>query len=419
MSRVAHELRRTFSSVNTSRNFRLFFVGQFVSMIGTWFNATASAVLVLRLTGSGVALGINTALLFLPVLLFGAVGGVLADRFPKRRILLITQVSYAVIALAEWGFVASGGITIGLVYGFSLAAGLATAADNPARQSFYVELVGEENLTNAISLNSSVFTGTRIVGSALAGFVIHATGLASCFLVDGVSYLAIVGALAAMRPVELHLHGREERNEREGGRLAEGLRYVRSTPELWRPLVLMAIVFTLCFNFTVLVPLLAERTFHGDARTLGLMSAMAGLGMFAGAIAMANRATPPTPRRLATFTALFGVATIVAGLAPTLLEAYVLMVPLGVAAMLFAITANSTLQLNSRPDMRGRVMALYGVVFLGSTPIGAPIVGWIGEHVGPRAGFLVAGVAALGVGVVALGIAGRRGAPAGEPVPSS
>jgi len=418
MSRVADELRRTFSSVNTSRNFRLFFIGQFVSLIGTWFNFTASAVLVLRLTGSGVALGFNTALLFLPVLLFGAVGGVLADRFPKRRILLITQASYAVIALAEWGLVASGGITIGLVYGLSLAAGLATAADNPARQSFYVELVGEEHLTNAISLNSSVFTGTRILGSALAGFVIHATGLASCFLVDGVTYLAIVGALAAMRPVELHLHERHE-TDREGGRLAEGLRYVRSTPVLWRPLLLMAIVFTLCFNFTVLVPLLAERTFHGDARTLGLLSAMAGLGMFSGALVMANRATPPSSRRLALFTTLFGASTVIAGLAPTLLEAYVLMVPLGVTAMLFAITANSTLQLNSRPDMRGRVMALYGVVFLGSTPIGAPIIGWIGQHVGPRAGFLVAGIAALGVGAVALGLAGRRGAPAGEPVTSS
>ena len=417
MSRIADELRRTFSSVNTSRNFRLFFIGQLVSTTGIWFNATAAAVLVLRLTGSGVALGINTALLFLPVLLFGAVGGVLADRFPKRRILLITQLSYAAISLLEWGLILSGSITIGMVYGLSLAAGLITAADNPARQSFYVELVGEEHLTNAISLNSSVFTGTRIFGSALAGYVIHASGLASCFLVDSVSYLAVVGALAAMRTRELHLHERAE--EREGGHLGEGLRYVRATPALWRPLVLMAIVFTLCFNFTVLVPLMAERTFHGDARTLGLLSAMAGIGMFSGAIVMANRATPPSGRRLAIFTTLFGAATIVAGLAPTLLDAYLLMVPLGVSAMLFAITANSTLQLNSRPDMRGRVMALYGVVFLGSTPIGAPIIGWIGEHVGPRAGFLVAGLAALLVGGVALAIAGRRGAPAGQPVTSS
>jgi predicted MFS family arabinose efflux permease len=292
-----------------------------------------------------------------------------------------------------------------MVYALSLAAGLITAADNPARQSFYVELVGEDHLTNAISLNSSVFTGTRIFGSALAGYVIHATGLASCFLVDGVSYLAIVGALAAMRPLELHLH---DRAERSGGRLAEGLRYVRGTPALLRPLVLMAIVFTLCFNFTVLVPLFAERTFHGDARTLGLLSAMAGIGMFGGAIAMANRATPPSPRRLALFTALFGLFMITEGLAPTLGEAYLLMVPLGVAAMLFAITANSTLQLASRPDMRGRVMALYGVVVLGSTPIGAPIIGWIGEHLGARAGFFAGGISAVLVGVVALAIAGRR-----------
>src|SRR5204863_5745401 len=171
MSRIADELRRTFSSVNTSRNFRLFFVGQVVSVTGTWFNATASAVLVLRLSHSGVALGINTALLFLPVLLFGALGGVLADRFPKRRILMITQLAYAAVSLLEWSLILSGTIRLGMVYALSLAAGLITAADNPARQSFYVELVGEEHLTNAISLNSSVFTGTRIFGSALAGYV--------------------------------------------------------------------------------------------------------------------------------------------------------------------------------------------------------------------------------------------------------
>jgi MFS family permease len=416
MSRIADELRRTFSSMNTSRNFRLFFIGQFVSVTGTWFNATASAVLVLRLSHSGVALGLNTALLFLPVLLFGALGGVLADRFPKRRILMITQLAFAAVSLLEWSLILSGTIRLGMVYGLSLAAGLITAADNPARQSFYVELVGEEHLTNAISLNSSVFTGTRILGSALAGYVIHATGLASCFLIDGVTYLAIVAALAAMRPIELHLH---ERAERSGGRLAEGLRYVRRTPALLRPLVLMSIVFTFCFNFTVLVPLLAERTFHGDARTLGLLSAMAGIGMFAGAIGMANRSTPPSDRRLALFTTLFGLFMVTEGLAPTLGGAYILMVPLGVAAMLFAITANATLQLASRPDMRGRVMALYGVVFLGSTPIGAPIIGWIGEHVGPRAGFYVGGAAAVLVGVVAWGIAGRRRqVPVGEPVPS-
>src|SRR5712691_3325855 len=217
MSRLGTSVRRTFSSVERSRNFRLFFMGQLVSVTGTWFNATASAVLVLQLRDSGVALGVNTSLLFLPVLVLGALGGVLADRFDKRRILMWTQATYAAVALVEWSLVASGGIRLWMVYALSLAAGVVTAADNPARQSFYIELVGEENLTNAISLNSSVFTGTRILGAALAGYLIHAAGLSSCFLIDGVTYLAVVGALAAMRADEMH---EQRRTTQEGGHLA-------------------------------------------------------------------------------------------------------------------------------------------------------------------------------------------------------
>ncbi|MBI3648945.1 MAG: MFS transporter [Actinobacteria bacterium] len=409
MSRISDEFRRTFSSVNASRNFRLFFVGQLVSQTGTWFTATASAVLVLRLSNSGTALGLSTALLFLPVLLFGAIGGVLADRFDKRRILMLTQTAFATVALVEWSLVLTGSVRLWMVYLLSFAAGMATAVDNPTRQSFYTELVGESNLTNAISLNSSIFTGTRVFGSALAGYLIHAAGLASCFLIDGVSYLAILVALASMRRSEMHLA--HERPGRQRANLGEGLRYVWGSPALRRPLILMAVVFTMCFNFMVLVPLQAERTFHGDARTLGLLSAMAGVGMFLGAIAMANRATAPTGRRLALFTTLFGVFLFTEGLAPTLAAALLLMVPLGVAGMLFAITANSTLQLASRPEMRGRVMAIYGVVFLGSTPIGSPLMGWIGEHVGSRAGFLVGGVVAVGVGLVALAMAVRSTEP--------
>ncbi len=414
MSRLGLAVRRTFSSVERSRNFRLFFVGQLVSVTGTWFNATASAVLVLRLSDSGVALGLNIALLFLPVLVLGALGGVLADRFDKRRILMWTQAVYAAVALVEWALVATGSIRLWLVYALSLASGAVTAVDNPARQSFYVELVGEEHLTNAISLNSSVFTGTRILGSALAGYLIHAAGLSAAFLIDGVTYLAVVAALAAMRTDEMY---EQRRSTRESGHLSEGLRYVWNSPALRRPLVLMTIVFTFSFNFMVLIPLEARRTFGGDARTLGLLSAAAGLGMFAGAIGMASRGSHPTPRRLATFIALFGAFLVVEGLAPTLTSAYVAMVPLGVAGMLFAITANSTLQFAARPEMRGRVMALYGVVFLGSTPIGSPLAGWVAESFGVRSAFVAGGLAAFLVGAVALLLQVREtGWPAaGEP----
>ena len=404
MSRVGATVRRTFGSVRASRNFRLYFLGQVVSITGTWINATAGAVLVLRLSHSGVALGFNTALLFGPVLLLGAVGGVLADRFDKRRILVWTQSLYAVVALAMWVLVATDVVQLWMVYALSFAAGVVTAADNPARQSFYIELVGEERLTNAVSLNSAVFTGTRIVGAVIAGYVIHAAGLAVCYLIDCLSYLAVIVALSAMRPQEMHV---QARSARVGGHLKEGFRYVRNTPELRRPLTLMAVVFTFAFNFMVLIPLLATRTFGGDARTLGWLSAFAGIWMFAGAMTMANRATRPTSARLSGFAALFGAALVVEALAPTLGLAYLLTVPLGVCAMLFAITANSTLQLTSRPEFRGRVMALYGMVFLGSTPVGAPIMGWIGESYGARAALVIGGLVATAVGLGALRIWSR------------
>jgi MFS family permease len=410
MSRVVDEFLRTFSSVTTSRNYRLFFFGQIVSVTGSWFNAAAASVLVLQLSNDGVALGINTALLFLPVLLLGPWGGVLADRHDRRRILIGTQAAAAVVALSMWALVFTGVVELWMVYALSLAAGVVIAIDNPARQSLMMDLVGAENLTNAVSLNSAVFTGARVVGMALAGELIHWSGLATCFLVDAVSYAAVIVALLAMTPGEYH---EQPGGERTRGRLSEGLRYVWRTPALRQPVLVMTVVFTLAFNFMVLLPIFAYRTFDGDSRTFGFLSACAGAGMFLGAIGMANRATHPTPRRLATFAAAFGVFLSVEALMPTLSLALIAMIPLGAAGMAFAITANSTLQLTSRPEMRGRVMAIYGMVFLGSTPIGAPIVGWVAEAFGARSGFLVGGIASLAVGVVALWIGAQRRA---EPV---
>ena len=414
MTRVGLAVHRTFHSLHT-RNFRLFFVGQLVSVTGTWMNATASAWLVLSLTNSGVALGVNMALTFLPILLVGAWGGLMADRFDKRKILMGTQAVYAVLALTLFALVATDVVQLWMVYALSLAAGLVTALDNPTRQSFYMELVGEQDVTNAVSLNSAAFTGTRIVGPALAGILIavaHTT--AACFLVDGVSYVAVIFALLAMRPDDLH--GRDgERRDR--GNVREGFRYVWRTPTLRRPLVLMAVVFTLAFNFSVLVPLLAKQTFHGSAATFGVMSALAGLGSFVAALVMANRAStrsaaPPGIHRLAIFSLASGIALLLTAIAPTLRLAYVSMVPLGLTVMFFIITANSMLQLASKPEFRGRVMALYGMVFLGSTPIGALIAGAVGEHLGPRAGFVMGAVAALAVGAVALRWRARMVVPA-------
>ena len=379
--RVSAAIGRTFSSVRTSRNFRLYLFGQTVSAIGTWMNFTASAWLVLQLTDSGTALGANVALYFLPVLLLGAYGGVLADRFDKRHILLITQATYGVVALTLWGLVALDVVQLWMVYALSLASGVVTAIDNPSRQSFYVEMVGEDHVRNAVSLNSAAFTGSRVIGPAVAGALIATVGIATCFLIDGLSYAAVLVALAAMRPSEMHP---QRRTTRERGHLLAGLRYVWSTDALRRPLLAMAVVFTVSFNFAVFVPLLAERTFGGNAGTFGVLSALAGVGSFVGAIVMASRVPEPGMRDLALWAVAAGVGLALPGLAPTLWLAGAAMVPMGFAIMAFMITGNTMLQLTSRPEARGRVMALYGIVFLGSTPIGAPIAGVIGEHLGAR-----------------------------------
>jgi MFS family permease len=408
--RVTAAIGRTFSSVRTSRNFRLYLFGQTVSAIGTWMNFTASAWLVLQLTDSGTALGANVALYFLPVLVLGAYGGVLADRFDKRHILMITQAAYAAVALSLWALVATDVVELWMVYALSLASGVVTAIDNPSRQSFYIEMVGEEHVRNAVSLNSAAFTGSRIFGPAIAGVLIATVGIATCFLIDGVSYAAVLIALVAMRPAELHP---QKRSTRDRGHLVAGLRYVWATDELRRPLLAMAVVFTVSFNFAVFVPLLAERTFGGDAGTFGALSALAGVGSFLGAIVLASRVPEPRMRDLALWAVAAGVTLALPGFAPTLFFAGVAMIPMGFTIMAFMITGNTMLQLNARPEARGRVMALYGIVFLGSTPIGAPIAGVLGEHLGARVGFVLSGLVAAGLGVSLLLVARRRaGVPA-------
>ncbi len=403
--RVSAAIGRTFSSVRTSRNFRLYLFGQTVSAIGTWMNFTASAWLVLQLTDSGTALGANVALYFLPVLLLGAYGGVLADRFDKRHILLITQAAYGIVALTLWALVAFDLVQLWMVYTLSLASGVVTAIDNPSRQSFYVEMVGEDHVRNAVSLNSAAFTGSRVVGPAIAGALIATVGIATCFLIDGLSYAAVLVALAAMRPSEMHP---QRRTTRERGHLVAGLRYVWSTDALRRPLLAMAVVFTVSFNFAVFVPLLAERTFGGNAGTFGVLSALAGVGSFVGAIVMASRVPEPGMRDLALWAVAAGVGLALPGLAPTLWLAGAAMVPMGFTIMAFMITGNTMLQLTSRPEARGRVRALSGIVVLGSPPIGAPIAGVIGEHLGARAGFVLSGLVAGTLGVALLAARRRR-----------
>jgi MFS family permease len=399
MSRLADEMRKTFASMHVSRNFRLFFVGQLISVTGTWVNWTAGAVLVLKLTDSGIALGVEAALLFLPVLLFGVWAGSIADRFDKRRILVWSNAGYAVLAAAQFALVATDVVEIWMVFVIAFLTGLILAIEPPTRQSFYVELVGEEHITNAISLNSAVFTGTRILGGAIAGTMIDTFGLWSPFLLDAVSYVGVIVALLAMRIDELYP---QRKAEQEPGLVRAGLRYVWSSHALRVPLVVMALVYLFTFNFSVLIPLQAHRTYVGSGMEIGWLYAALGLGAFLGAIAMANRQPQPTLRRLAGFSVAFGVFLAVAGWAPTFVLGLIAMVPVGYASMLFAITANSTLQRFTRADMRGRVMALYTTIFLGSSAIGGPIAGWVAEVWGVPEALIASGAVAVAAGLIAL-----------------
>lgn len=414
MTRLGLAVHRTFHAVHHSRNFRLFFIGQAVSVTGTWVQYVASSWLVLRLTGSGVALGVVTALSFAPVLVLGAWAGVLADRYDKRRILLGTQAAFAVLALALWGLVAADVVRLWMVYGLALLQGVVTAVDTPARQSFFAEMVSAEHLTNAVSLNSAVMTGTRIVGPAIAGLLIAGAGLDVCFLVNGLSYLAVIGGLLAMRPGDLH---RAPVPRGDGG-VREGLRYVWRTPGLRTPLVVSAGVFTFAFNFQVLLPLLAREAFGGDVRTFGSLLSFMGVGSLIGALSMA-RGTRPNPVRLMRSAAALGAVSVAAAAMPNLVTELLALAMLGYVGVVFMITANTTLQLTARPDMRGRVMALYSVVFLGGTPIGAPIAGWSAEWLGARWGLALGGLVAVGVGLAGIRALRRNAAePTLEPAPA-
>ena len=404
MTRVGLAVHRTFHAIGHSRNFRLFFIGQAVSVTGTWMQSVASAWLVLQITHSGVALGIQAALNFGPILLLGAWGGALADRGDKHRILLGTQAAFGILALAMWAVVQTDVVQLWMVYGLSLLQGIVTAVDNPTRQSFFAEMVEERDLTNAVSLNSAVMTGTRIVGPALAGLLIATAGMAPVFLVNAVSYLAVIAGLLVMRRDEL----RRTPRAAEGRVIREGFRYAWETPALRVPIVLMAVVFLFSFNFSVLLPLLAERDLHGDAGTLGSLLAVMGVGSLIGALAVAGRVRP-TPERLSWASIGLGLATLLVASAPSLSPVLVALIPLGFVGVVFMITGNSALQLTARPDMRGRVMAIYAIVFLGGTPIGAPISGWIAEVFGARIGLAFGAVIAIAAGVAALRtLAGKR-----------
>jgi len=409
--------RQTFASLQV-HNYRVFFLGMLVSASGTWMQSVAQGWLVLQLTGSGTQVGLVTAAQFVPMLVGGVWGGVIADRFDKRRILFVSQsilgVAAAILALVTL----TGVVQVWMVFACALLTGVGTMIDNPTRQAFVSELVGTERVANAVALNSAMFNAARIVGPAMAGLVILVAGTGVCFAYNALSYVAVLFSLTRMRPDELH---RGKPTGKGKGQVRAGLRYAWATPELRSTILLVAMVGTFALNFTVLTPLLVEFTFDAGPGTLGLLTSAMGAGSLVGALVAAAR-SKPTPKLLVGAAGALGVLMLGVAVSPTLPVAFVLLALTGAATITFLSTANSTLQLSSSAEMRGRVMSLYLLVFLGSTPIGGPIVGAVAETVDPRAGFVVGGVASLIGAVFAAGalLRGRRrragGAVAVEPL---
>ncbi len=396
----------TFQSLRV-RNYRLYAAGQVVSNSGTWAQRVAQDWLVLELSGdNGVALGITTGLQFLPVLLFGLYGGLLADRYDKRRLLMGAQAVMGVLALVLAVLDLTGVVQLWHVYALAFGLGLASVVDTPTRQSFVSEIVGPEDLPNAVSLNSATFNSARIVGPALAGIAIASAGTGVVFLANAVSYLAVLAGLGAMRASELHPGTRQVRAP---GQTREGLAYVRSRPDLLVPIVLVGLVGMFGLNFQITLALVAKEVFGRGAGSYALLTTCLAVGSLAGALLSARRTGPPRQRRLFLAALAFGLLEVAVGLAPSYAVMAVLLVPTGIAILTFSTTANTSIQLRVEPHVRGRVMALYVLVFLGGTPLGAPVVGAFAEAFGARSGIVLGGaVTALSAVLAAAWLARQR-----------
>ena len=397
---------RTFAAL-AGVNYRRFFFGQAISLSGTWMQSVAIAWVILQLTHSATWLGIAIALQTLPVLVFGPYAGVLVDRFDKRRLLMDTQIAGAVQALTLGLLTIMGAMSLGWIVLLSIGLGLINAVDNPARQAFVREMVSVELVRNAVSLNAVLVNVARAVGPALAGIIIATAGVGECFFINAASFGAALIAYAGMnramlRPTEPVLRG--------PGQLREGLRYVRQDHRLLIPLLMMALIGTLTYEFQVVLPVLATDTFDGSADSLGLVTAAMGVGAVIGGLVSAGRHSSRVGT-MSLASAAFGATMLITSISPTLEVAAVSLVAVGAASIWFLSAGNTALQLAASPEMRGRVMALWTVAFIGSTPVGGPIVGLVAEHAGPRWALAVGAVAAFTAS--SLGFLANRRRPGG------
>jgi MFS family permease len=381
---------RTFRSM-TRRNFRLFTAGNVVSVIGTWMQRIAQDWLVYDLTDSAVALSISLALQFLPTLLFGLWGGVLVDRRNRWRIIVVTQVLSGLLAAVLGVLTVAGVVQLWMVYALTLALGIVTVVDNPARQAFVAQMVDHDDYVNAQSLTSTVNNAGRLVGPALAGLVIGAVGVGPTFLVNALSFVGVLVGLLRMDRSQLHAVTLLERGP---GQIREGLRYVGSRPVLLQVMVLVLAVGLFGQNFRVVLPVLAEETFGSGAEVYGYLMTVLGAGAIVGSLVTASRRTVTDWAVLLSCLA-FGFINLLAAGAPNLPLAYVAMFALGYANISFNSLARTVLQTCSERSMHGRVLGLHSLAFLGTTPLGAPVIGWICDVMGARSGFLVSGVSAV------------------------
>jgi MFS family permease len=385
------------------RNYRLYASGQLISLTGTWMQRVAQDWLVLNLTNSGTALGIVTALQFGPSLLFGMWGGVLADRGDKRKLLLATQTGLAMVALLLGLLDIGGVVQYWHVLVLATALGFVAAVDTPIRQSFVIEMVGKDELTNAVAINSTIFNAGRVLGPAVAGVMITAVGTGWAFVANALSSIAVLAGLWMMRPAELfsspHL-------QRARGQLREGLRYVRGRADLMLTMTLVFVIGTFGLNFQITTALLAKQIFHRSATGYGVLSTALALGACAGAVIATRRTKRPTQLFLLSTAVVFALLEIGAGSMPGFNSTALLLVPTGLVMLTFTTAANSSVQLSVEPMMRGRVMALYLMCFMGGTPLGAPVIGWVAGTFGPRWGMVGGGLICL---LVALWMAARIG----------
>jgi len=369
------------------RNFRLYASGAIISNVGTWMQRVAQDWLVLELTHSGTALGIVTGLQFLPALLISPYAGLIADRFPKRRVLTITQFAMGAVALVLGTLTVAGVVEAWHVYALAFVFGIGTAFDAPTRQSFVVEMVGKDELSNAVGLNSASFNAARLIGPGLAGLLIAWIGTGPVIMINGFSYAAVIVSLYLMRPSELHT---PKPAGREKGMIRDGMRYLWRRPDLMMVLVAVCFAGTFGLNFQMTSALMATHTFGKGAGEYGILGSILAIGSLAGALLAARRVR--TRGRLVIGSALaFGVMVVISGVMPSYLS-YALVLPLvGFAALTTLTAANATMQLGIEPTMRGRVMALYMTVLMGGTPIGSPFIGWVGQEFGARWSLIVGG----------------------------